>query len=235
MKKLLLMLLIVWAGVSLAQTYNDARIMTVPEYTHKGNVTVTGTMDVTGTTTTAGTVATTGTLDINGAVSYPTQSLVIYAVGGAPQVGTDGASITADDGDRHFSQIFVPYTTSVTGIFYLVGATGGTDSVVVELFDATGALVPGCTSAASATASGDIVGTAAQLQSVPFTDGAVTINPGVYYISVQFDGTTATYAAYEVVGSKFIADTDAGTAWTPASITPGTAYVDSKGPIGGIY
>ena len=51
MKKLLLMLLIVWAGVSLAQTYNDARIMTVPEYTHKGNVTFTGTIQqaITGT------------------------------------------------------------------------------------------------------------------------------------------------------------------------------------------
>ncbi len=183
----------------------------------------------------AGDVEIDGALDLDGGLAYVTQSLVVYAVGGAPQVGTDGASITADDGDRHFSQIFVPYTTSVTGIFYLVGATGGTDSVVVELFNSAGTLVTGASSVSAGGFSSHIVGTSAQLQSVPFTGGAVSISPGVYYISAMFDGTTATYAAYEVPGSKFIADTDAGTAWTPASITPGTAYVDSEGIIGGIY
>ena len=190
---------------------------------------------ITGTSSFVGTSVFTGTLDIDAGLAYVTQSLVVYAVGGPPQGGTDGASITADDGDRHISQIFVPYTTSVTGIFYLVGATGGTDSVVCELFTSAGVLVTGATTAASATASGDIVGAAAEIHNVPFTGGAVSIDPGVYYISVQFDGTTATYAAYEVPGSKFVALTEGGTAWTPASITPGTAYVDSEGPIGGIY
>ena len=234
MKKLLI-LLVIFAGVTFGQNYPHGRTMDTPEYVHQGNVTVSGTMDVTGKTTATGELETNGALDINGVVSYPTQSLVVYAVGGAPQAATDGSSEACDDGDRHFSQIFVPYTTSVTGIFYLVGATGGTDSVVVELFSSAGVLVVGATSLNAAGYSSDIVGTAAEIQDVDFTDGAVTINPGVYYISAQFDGTTATYAAYEVPGSMFVADTDAGTAWTPASITPGTAYVDSEGIIGGIY
>ena len=231
MKKLLILLAIFVSCsiVTFGQNYPHGRTMVTPEYVHQGNATVSGTMDVTGVTTT------TGALDVNGGVLFPTHLLAIYTAGGAPQAVTDGSSQAADDGDRHFSQIYVPYTATVTGIFYLVGATGGTDSVVCELFDASGDLVPGATTVASATASGDIVGTAAEIQNIAFTDGAITIAPGVYYVSVQFDGTTATYAAYEVAGSMFVADEDDGTAWTPASITPGTAYVDAKGPIGGIY
>ena len=174
-------------------------------------------------------------IDLNGSLLLPTSPLVIYALGGPPGIGTDGGDIAADDGDRHFSQIYVPYTTTVTGIFYLIGSVGGTDSVIVDLYTHAGVLVTGGT---SLTAGGDaevLVGTAAQIQGVPFEDGTITLNPGSYFISVQFDGTTAKYAAYETTGSLFIADTDAGTFGTAASLTPGTAYVDDEGPIGGIY
>ena len=139
------------------------------------------------------------------------------------------------DGDRHFTEIMVPYTTTATGIFYLIGSVGGTDSVVVELFDVNGDLVTGATSVASATAAGDIVGTSATFQAIPFTDGPITVTPGLYYVSAQFDGTTAKYRAPLTTGVPYGAATESGTAWTPASITPDSTWTVSEGIIGGIY
>ncbi len=163
-------------------------------------------------------------------------SSVVYALGGAPGIATDGTDVACDDGDRHISQIMIPNRMTITGIFYMVGSVGGTDSVIVNLFDSGGNLVTGGTSITSAADAEVLVSTTAIFQKVPFEDGTITIDPGVYYISAQFDGTTAKYRAYVVAGSPFVALTLAGTFGTAVlTITPGTSFTASEGIIGGVY
>ncbi len=69
MYKLLLMALILSAGLTFGQTYNDQRTMDVPQYNHRGNVTVTGTLGVTGAFAATGNATLSGTLEIDGAVT----------------------------------------------------------------------------------------------------------------------------------------------------------------------
>lgn len=172
-----------------------------------------------------------------------TTSPTIWNLAGPVSVVITGTDVACDDGDRHITEIMVSYTTTATGIFYLVGSVGGTDSVVCELFDATGTLVTGGTTAASATAAGDIVGTAAEFQMIPFTGGPILLSPGRYFVSAQFDGTTAKYRAPLVPGVPYTAITTTGVAWTPASVDTlnaagaggGAGYTNSEGIYGGIY
>jgi len=165
----------------------------------------------------------------------PTGPSSIWGVGGNTQLAVQGSDQACDDGARHFSEVYIPYKMSITGIFYLVGSVGGTDSVTCELFTSAGVLVTGGTSAASTVKQGAIVGTAAQFQKCAFTDGVITVGPGRYFISAQFSGTTAKFRSPTITGTPGIVDEDSGTVHTDASITPGTAFVADKGIIGGVY
>lgn len=166
-------------------------------------------------------------------VSGPT---TIWSLAGAAQLAVTGSDQACDDGAIHFTEIFVPYTMSATGIFYLVGSVGGTDSVMGSLFNSSGTLVSGAVCGNLTTkAAGAIVGSATEFQKLAFTGGAVTLTPGRYFIAVQFNGTTAKFRSPTIPGAPFICDEDSGTKWVQASITPGTAFVADKGIIGGIY
>jgi len=158
---------------------------------------------------------------------------IIVSEAGQPPLVVVGSDQACDDGDRHFTEINVSYVDTVTGIWYLVGSVGGTDSVTLELFSNAGVLL--ASTAETSVKEGAIVGTAAQIQSDAFTGGPVVLQPGRYFISAQFSGTTAKFRSPTVPGALFICDEDAGTAHTPASITPGTAFVADKGIFGGLY
>ena len=121
----------------------------------------------------------------------------------------------------------VPYNVTLTGIAYLIGSVGGTDSVVVQLCNSAGVEV--ATSRNPGTAA-NLVGTAANFQAVAF-DTPYAAVAGKYYAVVQFNGTTAKFRAYPIPGSKFITGTAAGTWGTKADITPGTSFTADKGPI----
>ena len=160
--------------------------------------------------------------------SIPT--VIVSEAGDVISATAPGSDQACDDGARHFTEINIPYPMSVTGIWYLVGSVGGTDSVALDLYTSAGVLVTGATTTVAGFP-GAIVGTAAQVQSDAFTGGAVTVAAGKYFISAQFTGTTAKFRSPTVTGLKYICDEDAGTVGTPASITPGTAYVADKGII----
>ena len=189
------------------------------------NATLTGTVDM------SGAVGITGVLTATGGIVTDTLNIsrTIWNKAGAVHSLTVGTDVACDDGDRHYTEIYVPYTTVATGIFYLIGSVGGTDSVIVELFDIDGDLVQ-----AKAISDTTIVGTAATFQQVPFLN-RVTLNPGRYYMSAQFDGTTAKYRAPLIPGSTYGAATEAGTFSTKASIVPDSTWTVSEGIIGGIY
>lgn len=187
----------------------------------------------TGNTVVAGTLGVTGVTTATGGISFATGSTVFWAKGGAPLAVATGTDAAATAGDRYWVELEIPHNASITGLSYLVGSVGGTDSVMVHLYNSAGTQV--ATSKKTGAAHGDIVGTAAELQSVAFTAPYAAV-AGKYFAAIQFNGTTAKFRAYLIPGSKFVASSAAGTYDTAvASITPGTTWTVSKGPILATY
>jgi len=164
--------------------------------------------------------------------ALPTMTPVIWATGGSTVLATSGTDKACANGNRFWTEIQIPYNVTLTGAYYLVGSVGGTDSVVVDLYNNAGTLV--ASSYSGATGAADIVGTAAQIQKVPFT-ATYNAPAGRYFISLQFNGTTAKFRTYPILGSAFITGTAGGTWRTAASITPGSTFTADVGPICGVY
>ncbi len=181
---------------------------------------------------TDGDVVITDATTLTGGVVFATMTSFIWSVGGASVLATSGTDQAPTGGPRQWVQIYIPYNVTLTGIGYMVGSVGGTDSVVVELKDSAGATV--VRSIASDTEIADIVGTTAQFNNIDFSSTYNAV-AGIYYIVVQFNGTTARVRTYGVVGSKFVAATAGGTFKTDASITPGTTFTADEGPISYVY
>ena len=160
--------------------------------------------------------------------TIPGMSSVIWAKGGTVVSATTGTDAACTSGGRFWSELGVGNTVTLTGVAFLVGSVGGTDSVVVQLCNSSGVQV--ATSKLTGAHHGALIGTAAQFQSVPFSS-TYTAAPGKYYVVLQFSGTTAKFRTYPIPGSKFIANTATGTWDTKSDITPGTTFVADKGPI----
>jgi hypothetical protein len=98
---------------------------------------------------------------------YPrTFSKSIWSAGGSVALATAGTDVACTDGTTYFTEIYIPTLRVLTGVFYLIGSVGGTNSVIVTLYDNTGAVL------ANSLAAGTTVGTAANIQSVAFTSTA---------------------------------------------------------------
>ena len=174
-----------------------------------------------------------GLVTATAGLSFATGSTVFWAKGGTPVAVATGTDTAPSAGARYWVELEIPHNATITGLSYLVGSVGGTDSVMVNLFNGAGSLV--ATSKKTGVAHGNIVGTAAEIQSVPFTVTYAAV-AGKYFASVQFNGTTARFRTYLIPGSKFVASTAAGTYDTAvASITPGTTWTVSQGPIIATY
>lgn len=189
-----------------------------------------GNVAIAGAGTFATTVAVTGVTTMTGGAVFVTAQPFIWCDGGAVALATSGTDQAPTDGPRQWVSIFISRNETLTGIGYLVGSVGGTDSVVVELMDSAGAIV--ATSVVAQTAT--LVATLAEFQKVPFSSTYAAV-AGIYYISIQMNGTTARLRTYPIPNSGFVANTAAGTFRTAASITPGTTFVADEGPISFVY
>lgn len=166
---------------------------------------------------------------IENVIGYTPAGASLYAGGYPPQSATSGTDTAGINGTLWISEIFVPANMTLTGISYLLGSVGGTDKVVVALFDSAGNLV-----AHSAVDSSVTAGTLATFQRVPFTATyAVTTGPGKYYIGVQFNGATAKLRT-QVFGDHNTTSA-AQTFNTLVAITPPTTFTASKGPVSMLY
>lgn len=168
-----------------------------------------------------------GVITATGGVVYPTVSTHIWTAGGSVVLATAGTDAACTNGDRYWTEIMIPYNVTLTGVSYLVGSVGGTDSVVVQLVNSSGTEVATSRPVGEAA---DIVGTTAQFQSVDFST-TYAATAGVYYIVLQFNGTTAKFRTYPITGSPFVAGSVGGTWQTAAGITPGTTFTADKGAI----
>jgi hypothetical protein len=141
-----------------------------------------------------------------------------------PALATGGTDTTGIATQLWVSELRINANTLITGLSFLIGSVGGTDKVIVSLYDANGNLV------ANSALAGATVGTASTFQRVAFT-AAYSAAPGLYYVVVSTNGTTAkiqTQAAGDhncgvITGQVF------GT--LPATITPPSTFTAAKGPI----
>lgn len=146
------------------------------------------------------------------------------------------AGKTTVAGTRYYSNFSVGQATQATGVAVLVGGTGGTDRWTVEVFNSVGVLV-----ATSDFATGIIAGTAAVWQRLPFgvtgSEAPVTLPAGNYFISLQSNGTTAKFAAFNAPTAPegLVTGSAAGTFGTQAAITPPTTYTANLAPIATLY
>jgi hypothetical protein len=151
-----------------------------------------------------------------------------YAGGVAPAATTSGTDTAGINGTLFISEVFIPCNATLTGISFLLGSVGGTDKVVVALFDSTGAIVANSALDASVTA-----GTTATFQRVPFTATYAAKGPAKYYIGVQTNGNTAkirtqAFGDHETVSISQTFD-------TLVAISPPTTFTASVGPIAMTY
>lgn len=144
-------------------------------------------------------------------------------------LATAGNDTACTAGDIYWAPIFVPCNETITGINYLIGSVGGTDKAIVALYSATGVLL------ANSALAGTTVGTAANFQPLDFVSPYAAIGPAVYYVAVQFNGTTAKFRTHTIPGQKIVTGTQAGAFGTLAAITPGTTYTANKGPLAVTY
>jgi hypothetical protein len=150
----------------------------------------------------------------------------------AATANTCGSDTACADGTLGLAGIFVNRPVRCTGIQYLVGSVGGTDKVIVVLYDSVGAVL-----ANSATA-GTTVGTAAQVQQVAFTAVYNIATPGLYYLGLVFNGTTAkfrTVPAYCQAGTGLIAGSVAQTFGTVAAAIMPTTFTADKAGVCSLY
>lgn len=161
---------------------------------------------------------------------------------------TNNISKTMVAGTRYYSSIDVnapnpsfadggaeqlaPVAT-ITGVQILVGGTGGTDNWLVELHDSNGVLV------ATSALAGVTAGTAARWQQIAFTS-TVNLVPGMYFLTVQSNGTTATLATYDFPApvantAALITGSATGVFGTSANFTPATTYTAALGPVALLY
>lgn len=164
--------------------------------------------------------------------SPQTEAMQLMQLAAAMSLLSNNTSKTMTAGTRYYSSITVGAANSnqtITGIQILIGNVGGTDNWIVELHDSSGTLV-----ATSATA-GALAGTAGTWQQIPFTL-PYTMAPGTYFLTIQSNGNTAKYAAYNfpapVAGTTpLLASAAVGVFGTGAAFTPPTAYTAGLGPV----
>ena len=149
-------------------------------------------------------------------------------VGGVPvATTTTGTDSACTDGTMYLGEIALEAGMRLTGISYLIGSTGGTDKVVVYLYDSAGTVL------ANSLLTGTTVGTTATFQRVAFTAAYEVPDDGRYYVGVIFNGATAKFR------TQAFGDHDAGsvtsTFGTSAAITPPATFTASKAPYAMTY
>lgn len=149
-----------------------------------------------------------------------------------PIAATSGTDTACSNGTAYVGSVFIPANMSVVGIQYLIGSVGGTNKVVVSLHSSTGALL------ANSALAGVTVGTAANLQQIPFTAPYAAVGPGWYFVGLTFDGNTAKFRsvpAFCNAGSGVIGNGVTQTFGTAASFTAPTTFTADKVPVASLY
>lgn len=124
---------------------------------------------------------------------------------------------------------------AITGVNVPVGATGGTDTWHVYVFNSAGTLV------ARSILAGVTAGTALTVQQIPLyqpdgaTIGPVTLPSGTYYIGLQSNGTTANFKSINSPIWPTFTSSQTGVAGTAPTFTAPTTFTANLGPLASFY
>jgi hypothetical protein len=141
---------------------------------------------------------------------------------GAPATATTGTDTAGINGTVWVCAINIPCNMTITGLSFLIGSVGGTDKAIAMLFDSAGNLL------ANSAVAGVTVGTAANMQRLPFTTPYSANGPGQYFVGIQYNGATAKIRT-QAFGDHPTASI-AQTFGTPVAITPPTTFTASYAP-----
>ena len=145
---------------------------------------------------------------------------------------TSGTDTDCTNGTIYAGSICCPAGMTITGVKYLIGSVGGTDKVIVSLHNYLGTFLVGSDTA------GTTVGTAATVQSVPFTTSHTIFQPTWFHIGLTFNGTTAKFRTIPAqcgAGNGVVGGSRAQTFGTPASFTAWTTFNADLIPVMSIY
>lgn len=143
-----------------------------------------------------------------------------------PHAATSGTDTTPSVTETYLTEIVVPNNCTLTG-FSLLNGSAVAGNVTVYLTDDTGVLLARSASTAQS-------GTAA-LQAIPFASATPVVGPGVYYVLVQFDSTSARFRSQPLgvsPGGK-LTSTTYGT--FPSGFTVPTTFTANLAPFGSLY
>lgn len=133
-------------------------------------------------------------------------------------------------GDIYYSSCYIGSNCTLTGIMLGVGSVGGTDSWIAILYSSAGAVL------ANSSTSGIAVGSSASKQKFAFTSTYAATGPGLYYIGLQSNGTTAKFQAYINSVEAWTAALKTGNSFGTLTLgTPATTYTGSQGPVACTY
>lgn len=146
----------------------------------------------------------------------------IYAGEVVPATLTGGTDTAGIAGQVWIGELRVGRNALLTGLSYLIGSVGGTDKAIAFLFNSAGVVV------ATSALAGTTVGTAATFQRLAFI-AAYQAAPGLYYVGIQYNGTTAK------LRTQAAGDHNTGVAsqtfGTPVAITPPSTFTAANAPI----
>lgn len=150
---------------------------------------------------------------------------VFHTGDAAPGVATTGTDTTPVVTETYLSRVLIPHNTSVTGVAILNGsAVAG--NVTVILYDSNG--YPVAQSASTAQS-----GTAAY-QRIPFATAFNATGPGLYFVGVQFNNTSARFRTHAL--GVFTAFKKTGETYgTATQITSPNTFTADQGPIASTY
>ncbi len=186
-------------------------------------------MDTSGNVTNAGTLTVTGATTLTGGVVAGSGQYTNY---GRPLESlTGGTDTTPSITTVYLSQVRVGANATITGVKVNNGSACGSDKWIVALFDSTGASV-----ANSTTAGTTCSGTAAY-QTIAFTGTYAAKGPGVFWIALYANGTTARFRSLPAAseGTGLAGSVTAQTFGTVASVTLPTTFTADKGPVAFLY
>lgn len=168
-------------------------------------------------------------------MATPTPQVVIAATRlaitnvpiGSVAYASAGTNTTDVNGQLWVTDMWVPFSKTITKIGFLQGGTATTDNFLVAIYDSTGTLVGNSNTA------GVVLSGASTFQEQTLLTAVQLYGPAQYWIAIQGNGTAAG-AIYTIPTSTFVdvlAGSIAGVFGTvPATITVPTTFTAGKGP-----
>lgn len=182
---------------------------------------------------TQGATATTSAQIIDGTqVTYaPALKWTTFGTGGWVNIlnSTSGAGKNPVAGTWYYAELYVPSTTTFTGVSAGVVSAGGTDKWVAAFWGTAG----GTALAHSGTAG--IVTPSTGKMLLPFASSILAPGPATYLIGIQSNGTASQIEVISNANEGFITGSVTGVFGSVPSLTPSGTYSASVGPIAATY